>query len=550
MGKMTSTPRRGLSRRGFLKHAGAGLAAAPLLPACSNSNVPASAPAGGDARVGADNPFQHGVASGDPMSDRVMFWTRVSTAADSLVVDLAVYSDPDLSLFVTGTRATASAARDYTVKLDVAGLEPGTTYYYRFSAAGFDSPIGRTRTAPLGGVDQLRFGVVSCSSYAHGYFNAYRHLAARADIDAILHLGDYIYEYGTNEYGNVRPYEPAHEMITLEDYRTRHAYYKQEPDLMELHRQFPFITTWDDHESTDNSWRDSAVNHTEGEEGVWAIRKAWAQQAYDEWMPIRYPETGRTDKIWRRFNYGDLADIFVLDTRLYDRDEPDGIPADPAVAKDPARRMLGPEQMNWLLDGLASSSAQWKLIAQQVVFHQWQLVPGAQATGGGTQLNGDAWDGYQAERQQIIDALRASSIQNVVVLTGDVHSSWAADITDDPNNPLAYNPATGDGSVAVEFVTTSVTSPFAIDIPEGQQAFLANNPHIRYTDWDEKGYLLLDLSSTAVTGEYWYVSEHTAPGGTESFALSYRSESGSQRLEVVPGTSPSAGRSDADPLAP
>lgn len=550
MGKMTSTPRRGLSRRGFLKHAGAGLAAAPLLPACSNSSIPASAPAGGDARVSADNPFQHGVASGDPMSDRVMFWTRVSTAADSLVVDLAIYRDPELSLFVTGTRATASAARDYTVKLDVAGLEPGTTYYYRFSAAGFDSPIGRTRTAPLGGVDQLRFGVVSCSSYAHGYFNAYRHLAARADIDAILHLGDYIYEYGTNEYGNVRPYEPAHEMITLEDYRTRHAYYKQEPDLMELHRQFPFITTWDDHESTDNSWRDSAVNHTEGEEGVWAIRKAWAQQAYDEWMPIRYPETGRTDKIWRRFNYGDLADIFVLDTRLYDRDEPDGIPADPAVAKDPARRMLGPEQMNWLLDGLASSSAQWKLIAQQVVFHQWQLVPGAQATGGGTQLNGDAWDGYQAERQQIIDALRASSIQNVVVLTGDVHSSWAADITDDPNNPLAYNPATGEGSVAVEFVTTSVTSPFAIDIPEGQQAFLANNPHIRYTDWDEKGYLLLNLSSAAAIGEYWYVSEHTTPGGTESFALSYRSESGSQHLQPVPGTSPSAGRDNAEPLAP
>ena len=253
--------------------------------------------------------------------------------------------------------------------------------------------------------------------------------AARADIDAILHLGDYIYEYGTNEYGNVRPYEPAHEMITLEDYRTRHAYYKQEPDLMELHRQFPFITTWDDHESTDNSWRDSAVNHTEGEEGVWAIRKAWAQQAYDEWMPIRYPETGRTDKIWRRFNYGDLADIFVLDTRLYDRDEPDGIPADPAVAKDPARRMLGPEQMNWLLDGLASSSAQWKLIAQQVVFHQWQLVPGAQATGGGTQLNGDAWDGYQAERQQIIDALRASSIQNVVVLTGEFGRTPTVELT-------------------------------------------------------------------------------------------------------------------------
>lgn len=547
MGKFTSKLPQGLSRRGFLKHAGAGMAAAPLLSACGNATSPAMA--GGSARANTDSPFQHGVASGDPLSDQVMFWTRVSSSASTVVVDLAIFSDPDLTLFVTGTSTKASAERDYTVKLDVGGLEPGTTYYYQFSAEGFDSPIGRTRTAPLGGVERLRFGVVSCSSYAHGYFNAYRQLAARNDVDAILHLGDYIYEYGTGQYGNVREYDPAHEMITLQDYRTRHAMYKQDEDLMELHRQFPFITTWDDHESTDNSWRDGANNHTEGDEGVWAQRKAWAQQTYDEWMPIRYPQTGNVNRIWRHFNYGDLAEIFVLDTRLYDRDAPDGIPANPDVAKDPMRRMLGPEQMTWLLDGLRSSSAQWKLIAQQVVFHQWQAIPGPQAAGGGTQLNGDAWDGYQAERQQIIEALRDGGIQNTVVLTGDVHSSWVADITADPNNPASYNPATGAGSVAVEFVTTSVTSPFAIDIPEGQQAFLAGNPHIRYTDWDQKGYLLLDLASTAITGEYWYVDSHTEPGGGESFGIAYSAASGSQHVGLTPATNPLPPK-DAPPLAP
>lgn len=536
----------GLSRREFLRRSSAAslAAAVPLLGACRSSAPVAAEPA----RV-----FQHGVASGDPLTDRIVLWTRVSPPAGGMPVGVVarMYRDAALTQPAGVMDASTDSQRDYTVKIDFAGLTPGTTYYYTFEALGETSPVGRTRTAPTGAASNLRLGVVSCSSYAHGYFNAYALLAKRADIDVVLHLGDYIYEYGTGEYGTVRPYEPAHEMVSLADYRTRHAYYKRDPDLMELHRQHPFITTWDDHESTDNSWRDGAVNHTEGAEGSWPQRKAWAQQAYDEWMPIRYPQSGNRARIWRRFSYGGLLDLFILDTRLYDRDEPGGIPASESDGiKDPERRLLGPEQMQWLQDGLVSSTATWKVIGQQVVMHQWQLVGAPQSAGGGQQLNGDSWDGYQAERQALIDHLRGNGINNVVVLTGDVHSSWAADLSDDPNNPAAYNPATGAGAVATEFVTTSVTSPFAIDIPDGQQAFLANNPHIRYTDWDRKGYLLLDLTPERAQGEWWYVSTFTEPGGSESFGAGYRTSAGSNHLEITPVTEPAAPPADAPPLAP
>ena len=532
MGRLRSVRRRhSLSRRQFLLRSAAAtaavVAAQPLLTACSGdpSNSPSKAA----------SLFQHGVASGDPLADRVILWTRVTPPAgvDRVAGRVQVYADETLNRSVGAMEFTADATRDFTVKLDFTGLAAGTTYFYRFEALGDVSPLGRTRTAPQGGAGRLRFGVASCSSYAHGFFNGYKFLAQRADIDAILHLGDYIYEYGTGVYGDVRPYEPNHEMVTLPDYRTRHAYYKREPDLMELHRQFPFITTWDDHESTDNSWRDGANNHTEGAEGVWPQRKAFAQQAYDEWMPIRYPRRGDVSRIFRKFSYGDLAEIFVLDTRLFDRDEPDGLPTT-AVATEAGRRMLGPEQLQWLLEGLTTSTAQWKVIAQQVVFHQWHVVGLPNAAGGGVKLNGDAWDGYQAERTAIINHLRDNSINNVVILTGDVHSTWAADITPDPNNPTVYNPLTGSGSVAVEFVTTSITSPFAIDIPEGQQAFLLNNPHIRHTDWDKKGYLILDLSPQRALGEWWYVSTFTEPGGRESFGIGYASLDGSNSLELLP----------------
>jgi len=539
MGKLIRRKVRGLSRREFLRRVGwasAALGTTPMLPGCGQ-------PAGGINGKGAgDALFRHGVASGDPLSDRVVLWTRVTPSNERgrITGQVEVYADPQLVERVGHAEFTTDAARDFTVKVDFAGLAPGTTYYYRFTAHGAQSPVGRTRTAPAGGVERLRFGVVSCASYAHGYFNAYAQLAGRTDLDVIVHLGDYLYEYGTADYGDARPYEPDHETVSLADYRTRHAYYKLEPDLQELHRLFPFITVWDDHESADNSWRDGAVNHQDGE-GAWNQRKAAAQRAYDEWMPIRYPEAGNVARIFRKLSYGELVDLFLLDTRLYDRDEPAPTPPTSAEAiKDPARRMLGPEQHQWLLDGLSASTATWKLVGQQVVMHQWNLAGAPQLAGGGQQLNGDAWDGYQAERGALLRHLREQAIANVVVLSGDVHSSWVADVTDDPNNPAVYNPATGSGSLAVEFVAPAITSPFAIDIPEGQQAMLVNNPHIRYTDWDKKGYLLLDITPERVQGEWWYVSTIAERGGSEAYGIGYQVRSGANHLDLVPATTPSA----------
>ncbi|MGJ8668260.1 MAG: alkaline phosphatase D family protein [Oceanococcus sp.] len=564
MGKLTRKNHRQLTRRQFMSHGAVGAAALPLLAGCGANDALPGVDSGND-DGGAEQtggPFQHGIATGDPLSDRIIFWTRVTTSQDSMPVALDVFSDPELSDPVTSAIGTATLARDHTVKLDVAGLQPGTTYYYQFTAEGVKSAIGRTRTAPTGGSEQLRFGVVSCASAAHGYFNAYRMLAKRADIDCILHMGDYIYEYGSGEYGDVRPYEPEHEITTLDDYRTRHAFYKKDPDLIELHRQFPFITTWDDHETADNSYRDGAANHTEGEEGVWEERKGWGQQAYDEWMPIRYPEPGNVGKIWRSFNYGELAEIFFLDTRLYDRDIPAGflgesspsgaVPADPLVSTEEDRRMIGPEQMDWLLNGLSNSTAQWKIVANQMVFSQWQIADGG-TTGVGVYLNGDAWDGYQAERTQILAHLRDNSIDNVVVLSGDVHSSWCADVTESPLNITQYNPITG-GSAAVEFTAPSVTSPPAASldqIPAGQQAFIALNPHIRYLDFAGKGYVVLNLDDAGAQGDYWYVDSFSEPNvDGESFGIGYRTADGANYLDIAGVSGPSSESENPPALAP
>ncbi len=551
----------GFSRRDFLKRLGsaAGLAmAAPVLSGCGDSALvggsnpspipspapgpaPTPAPSPSPVPMAAVSPFNHGIASGDPLPDAVILWTRATpVAAEDVLVTLKVYRDTALTQLVSTRVQMATSARDWTIKIDFTGLSPGTTYYYQFEAVGFKTAIGRTRTAPAADADntRLRLGLVSCSSYAHGFFNAYRFLAARADIDVVLHLGDYIYEYasdaasGDEVYGTARPYEPTYEMKSLADYRMRHGYYKRtDPDLVELHRQHPFVTIWDDHESTDNSWRDAAVNHNEGgkNEGVWAERKTFAQRAYDEWMPIRYPEPGNVNRIWRRYRYGALMELFMTDSRLYDRDVPLSAPIQPQEPRNnAARKMIGPEQRDWLLDGLGSSTATWKLVGNQVVFHQWSLQPGLKSAGGPMGLNGDSWDGYTVERQLIINGLRAGPINNVVILTGDVHSTWVGDITDDPNNPAAYtnNPVdnSGSGSLAAEFVVTSVTSP-----PQAQLAMLdpiidsfrANNPHIKHIDLVNKGYSVLDVTPERVVCEYWVVSTIATRGGTESFSTAF-----------------------------
>jgi alkaline phosphatase D len=543
--------RRGWSRRDFLKRAtgaGALAAAAPFLPGCGDSH-PLSL-------VGGTTPFRHGVASGDPLSDRVILWTRVTPPAGiegDIPGMLVIADDPELTVDARSFAVTAVAARDWTVKLDATGLSAGKTYYYRFRTLGFESPLGRTRTAPEGNVDHLRLGVVSCSNFAYGYFNAYRFIAQRADLDAVLHLGDYIYEYGDGEYGDVRPCEPPTEIITLEDYRRRHAQYKTDPDLQEAHRQHPWICVWDDHETTNNSRRDSAENHTEGVEGVWQVRKAWGQQAYDEWMPIRLPEPGNPNRIWRRLAFGNLVDLWMLDTRLYDRDDEVNAITSPVIF-DEDRRLIGPEQRDWLLGGMSGSSATWKLIGQQVMFGQLKATPlpdiniplevldalPLPLVGGegisDLYVNGDQWDGYQAERRAILDFIADQGVQNTVVLTGDIHSSWAMDLARDPDNLAQYNPFSGAGALGVEFVATSVSSP-GLDVvpgltqlPQLISALRLVNPHMKYIEGTRRGYLLLDITPEQTVGEFWYVSTVAEPGGSEAFATAYAVAAGDNHL--------------------
>lgn len=571
--------RTGLNRREFLRNSTLA-AGASLIAGCGSSSSSTS-PAPGPGQTAG---FMHGVASGDPQADRVILWTRVTPPEDhdgsAISVTATVYADPELSQSIGSFSGTAAEARDFTVKLDATGLSPATTYYYRFRAGEAESAIGRTRTLPQGSVEHLRIGLVSCSSLAHGYFHAYRFLAERADLDVILHLGDYIYEYGNDEYGTVRQYEPAHEIISLEDYRTRHAQYKRDPDLQELHRQHPFITIWDDHESTDNSRRDSANNHQPETEGDWQQRKGWAQQAYDEWMPIRYPEPGNVNRIWRRFAMGDLVDLTLLDTRLYDRDdevectEPllseSPIPLCPdALVPDVERKLIGPEQMTFLQDALSNPTGQWKLIGQQVMMGQLKFTstPFNDTTGlSDVYFNPDQWDGYPGERLQILDFLEQNTIDDVVVLTGDIHTSWAMDVTQDPDDLSRYNPLTGSGSRAVEFVCTSVTSEGLEGIlngavpglgtvvetaPELASVLLAANPHMRYVEATRRGYMILDITRENITGEWFYTSDVSDPDNrSEEFATGYQVSAGTNTVPRIATSEPTAAKPNPPALAP
>lgn len=555
------TPKGVLSRRRFLHGAAAGAVSAvalPLLSACSESEDGERSVPAGDIAAEAKalaNPFRHGVASGDPLSDRVILWTRVTaTVSGAIPVEVVVARDAAMRDVVKRSTASASASRDYTVKIDQTGLRPATTYYYRFSALGAQSAIGRTRTAPVGATARVRFGVVSCSSYAHGVFNVYRRLAQRSDLDAIVHLGDYIYEYGSGDYGTERPYQPAHEIISLNDYRTRHAWYKLDPDLKELHRQHPFITVWDDHESANDSWKNGAENHTPGVEGSWSQRKAWAIQAYAEWLPIRLPDVSKPERIYRRFRYGNLADLVMLDTRLIARDQ-QVTTSDAAAINDPARSLLGSEQRNFLSTALGEPGVRWKLLGQQVMFGQLKLpslpqlasltgmsLPALQTAleqlpvvgTGGVLLNADQWDGYNAERNRLFDLLQAKNVQNAVVLTGDIHTSWAMDLTRDPSNPLTYNALTGAGSLGVEFVTPSVTSPGLEQLAGIQDVLRLLNPHLKYVDLAKKGYLLLDITHERVQGEWWYVDTVLTASNVETLGATRVTQAGSRRISQPP----------------
>ncbi|MFT6400017.1 MAG: alkaline phosphatase D [Bradymonadia bacterium] len=484
--------------------------------------------------LGPEDIFQHGVASGDPLSDAVIIWTRCSTPDDAAVdvwwelsLDAEFTQRVQVGTFVTDTDV------DFTVKHDATELLAGQTYYYRFFALGQESPTGRTRTAPTGDVSRLRFGVCSCASYGHGYFTAYRRMAERSDLDCIIHLGDYIYEYGTGQYGQLRAYEPAHEILTLDDYRTRYAYYRLDSDLAEVHRQHPFVHTWDDHESANNSWSDGANNHTEGAEGAWSDRKAAAIQAFNEWLPIR-SDIDDEGRIWRSLRFGNLVDLVMLDTRLWARDREAG-QFDADAHADPSRTLLGDDQETWFHGELENSTAKWRLVGQQVMMAEWR---GAGSAGQpGPIFNADQWDGYAPSRERIFQLLESQAIDNVVVLTGDIHTSWGNDLAMRPFDPENYDRDTGDGSLAVEFVCPGISSPGLGELGElvgpGLQDF---NPHVKFVDLQRRGYIVLDITPERCVSEWYHMSTVERPDSEELFIAALGTSDGSNRLQSMDRT--------------
>jgi alkaline phosphatase D len=504
--------------------------------------------------------FLHGVASGDPLTERVILWTRVTpypasaggldpNSKDELSLDFVLATDPALEQVVGKGRASTSSERDFTVKLDASGLTPNTPYYYQFfdpARPDVRSPIGRTRTLPAGSVERARLAFVSCACYALGYFHTYRDIAARSDLDAVLHLGDYIYEYGPDTYQDDtvrRPHDPAHEIITLADYRTRHAQYKTDPDLQEAHRQHPFITIWDDHETANDAWRDGAENHTEGTEGSYADRRRAALTAYHEWMPIRDLDSTDLTKIYRTFRFGDLCDLIMLETRTK-RDK-----QDLNQKGSPGRTLLGNEEAVWLEGELRASfnrGTAWRVLGQQVMFGQLHLF--------GRAVNADQWDGYEASRNRLLDFVNHEGIDNLVILTGDIHSAWAMDVSNNPYDPASYDAVTGKGALAVEFVCTSITSP-ALEtlgalgnLVEGAaiQSVLNDNPHMKYVDIKSHGYCLLDITATRIQNEWHNVTDIKSESGqAHSFARAFSVESGVPHVvestmvsEPIPGRAP------------
>ncbi|WAX82051.1 alkaline phosphatase D family protein [Streptomyces sp. KMM 9044] len=531
-------------RRSLVRAAAASaVLAAPLTAALPARAVTAAAPV-----------FLHGVASGDPLPDGVLLWTRVTPTAEAIPgsglgpdteVTWTVALDRAFTTVVAKGSVRATAATDHTVKADVRGLAPATDYWFRFSAGTAGSPVGRTRTAPAAdaAVGGLRFGVVSCSNYEAGHFSAYRHLAARGDLDAWLHLGDYIYEYASGEYGTrgraVRTHAPAHEIVSLTDYRLRHATYKTDPDLQALHAKAPVIAIWDDHEIANDTWSGGAENHTEGEEGAWAARQAAAKRAYFEWMPVRPAVAGTT---YRRLRFGRLADLSLLDLRSFRSRQ---VSVGDGGVDDPDRTLTGRAQLDWLKSGLSASDTTWRLVGTSVMISPLALgalpasllKPVAKLLGlpqEGLALNTDQWDGYTDDRRELLAHLRTNAIRNTVFLTGDIHMAWANDV---PVNAGTYPVS---GSAAAEFVVTSVTSDNlddAVEVPEGTVTTLASplikatNRHVRWVDTDRHGYGVLDITSTRAQMDYYVVSSRTDPAATSRWARSYRTLDGTQQIE-------------------
>ncbi|WP_394615516.1 alkaline phosphatase D family protein [Lentzea sp. JNUCC 0626] len=475
----------GVDRRSFLIGAAvAGAASTGTAHAAPDHTAPTTPAA-----------FDHGVASGDPLPDGVLLWTRVVTPA---AIRWEVAADQRFLHVVKRGVTRTSAARDHTVKVEVHGLRPNHRYWYRFRVGNVVSPVGRTKTAPCG--SELNFGVASCANWSAGHFAGYGFLA-RQELDAVIHLGDYIYEGVYTP--AVRPSDPPHECVTLDDYRRRHAQYKTDRHVQALHQAHPVICTWDDHESADNSSSIGSPLHDPATEGPWAVRMAAATQAYFEWMPIR---EGKLD---RSFAFGDLASLTMLDLRSYRTDT----------------TILGAAQRAWLIDRLTTDSARWQLVGNSVMISPFKIPP----LPGFPPSNPDQWDGFPADRELVLRAL--GDRKNTVFLTGDIHSSWACEV-----------PFEGR-SVATEYITTSLTSDNFDEIlkvpPRTGSLVLeaqiqALNPHVKFIELDSHGVGTLRVTAEEVRYDWYYVADRTDPDSTVARANSFRTRHNTALTERVP----------------
>lgn len=511
---------------------------------------------------GAISGFTHSVASGDPGPNSVRLWTRYVAPTEAVDLAVEISESENFKTIAARALATAGAETDFCAHARIDGLQPARWYYYRFLAPdGTASPVGRTRTLPVGSLAHYRIGVVSCANATSGWFTAYAHAAARDDLDLIVHLGDYIYESPIDrsdalaELAEARGIAPAGEAVALADYRLRYASYRRDPALQELHRRFPMIVIWDDHETANNSWHNGAANHDPATEGTWDLRKAAGLRALQEWQPMG-------SQPYAEYRIGDLASLFRLETRLLARSKQLEIEAaikgrsDIAQAidefrdgplADPKRTLMGSRQEHWLTRGLAGSVAagfRWQVLLQQVIMaptllpqvtSQWfaadfkptqrQLLEqaiAAQLSSQSVPFGLDRWDGYPAARDRLLTASTAAGA-NLVVLSGDSHNAWA------------YNLEHRGQAAGIEFGVHAVSSLGLEKRFGGDPGFIAGefvraNPGLRWCDTSRRGYLTLDLAEDAVTGSWHFLPSRQVREPQLDEIVAATSELGSNRF--------------------
>ncbi|EGQ8538896.1 alkaline phosphatase D family protein [Vibrio parahaemolyticus] len=530
-----------LSRRDFMKVVSSTAVATGLIGCGSDDNESVAVS------------FVHGVASGDPTQTQVIIWTRVTTAASYVDVSWQVASDIEFLNVVQSGVFTTDTGRDFTVKVDVQNLNANSQYYYRFIVGEMMSEVGQTQTLPEDGVEKASMAVVSCANYPAGYFHVYREILnqhEQSPFDVVLHLGDYIYEYGAGGYASEdaaalgREPSKGTECITLDDYRKRYAQYRQDADLQVLHAKLPMIAVWDDHELANDTWKNGAENHQD-DEGSFIDRRAAAAAAWTEWLPVR-ENTFSNMLIYRQFSFGNLVNLMMLDTRLVGRDKPldyfslsaptmEAIGGLVAQSRSADRELLGTEQLAWLMNEFNTHDAKWNVLGQQVLMSRMELpssvmtamfqlftsteekkteallavntaITGYLADPSADPIslpyNLDAWDGYYVEREKVYQLAKASS-GNFVCLAGDTHNAWASELKDVSNNPIG-----------VEFATSSVSSP-------GLEEYLALDPvaiaqmeytlphlvsELQWADIKQRGFMRVTFTADAAQSTWYLVS--------------------------------------------